>query len=846
MFKAHSLALCLLVSLVAASAGAGEISTEASAEMPLWKKTFLESRARDAGEESGAAEILHRENCIGGTAGGFPCNRVDLMELMPLSTIGGGNGNDLWGWTDPTTGREYALMGRTSGTAFVDITDPELPVYLGNLPTQTSNSSWRDIKTRGDYAFIVSEASGHGMQVFDLTELRSVASPPVTFSATAHYSQFGNAHNIVVNEDSGFAYAVGTSTCSGGLHMIDISDPLNPTNAGCFSADGYTHDAQCVNYLGPDPDYAGQEVCFNSNTDTLTIADVTDKANPAQISRTSYTGVGYTHQGWITDDHRYFLINDELDELNFGHNTKTYIWDIADLDNPTVIGIFVSEKAASDHNLYIHDGFVYQANYKAGLRILTLDDVANGNLTEVAYFDTFPSNDSNGTSAAWSVYPYFASGNVIVSDISAGLFILQPILCATPAVPDSLSATAGGDNIIDLSWNSTAPPEATFDVFRSFGTCPGAAYQKIASGVVGTSYSDTTASGQVDYSYVIRSSVEGGLCVSVDSGCSSASTTGACIAEPAFSGIQSVNNPGSAGCALDLGWNAATPNCGGPATYAVYRETTPGFTPTPENRILGDLPGLTFQDSTVMDGQDYFYVVRSADSSNGVEDTNTLELAGRPTGPITDGPFGLGAEVGEPAVVYGTGANLGEGSSAVTLKHLGWEFSTARFNSGDRSYFSAYNNNECIWFATQPMTLTVGEASTLSFWTAYQIENQFDGGVVQVTNDGGNSWSTLAMDQGYPGTFNNTTDSCGFNSGDPSFTGTNLTWTQYTADLALFNGAEIQIRWIFSTDGGLTQEGWYVDDIQLTHVGVPGSCSGGMFVDGFESGDVSAWSAAVP
>ena len=137
---------------------------------------------------------------------------------MPLADIGGGNGNDIWGWTDSQTNKEYAIMGRTTGTAFVDISDPENPVYLGNLPTHTANSSWRDIKVYNNHAFIVSEASGHGMQIFDLSQLGTVGSPPVTFSNTAHYSDFGNAHNIVINEDSGFAYAVGTSTCSGGLH----------------------------------------------------------------------------------------------------------------------------------------------------------------------------------------------------------------------------------------------------------------------------------------------------------------------------------------------------------------------------------------------------------------------------------------------------------------------------------------------------------------------------------------------------------------------------------------------------------------------------------------------------
>ena len=264
-----------------------------------------------------------------------------------------------------------------------------------------------------------------------------------------------------------------------------------------------------------------------------------------------------------------------------------------------MIGTFFSEKAASDHNLYVHDGFVYQANYKSGLRILSLDDIANGNLSEVAFFDTYPTNDNNGFAGAWSVYPYFASGTVIVSGIGEGLFILQPILCSTPAAPDSLAASAAGDNAIDLSWSSTAPPEATFDVYRSFGSCPGAAYEQVAAGVTGTTYSDTTVSGQVQYSYVVRSSVEGGLCVSGNSTCASASTTGPCIAPPAFDGVQTVNNPGTASCALDVAWGAAAANCGGPASYSVYRDTTSGFTPSVANRVATGLSTLSFRDGTV-------------------------------------------------------------------------------------------------------------------------------------------------------------------------------------------------------------------------------------------------------
>ena len=372
---------------------------------------------------------MSNQPCQDGMAGIYPCHNIDLLSFMPLAQIGGGNGNDIWGWTDPQTGKEYAIMGRNNGTAFVDISDPYNPIYLGNLPTQTSNSLWRDIKTFDNHAFIVSEASGHGMQVFNLTQLRHVVAPPQTFTADAHYNQFGPAHNIVINEDSGYAYVVGArfsgTTCNGGLHMIDINDPTNPSFAGCFSADGYTHDAQCVIYQGPDESYQGQEICFNSNENTVTIVDVTNKNNPSMISRTSYFGYAYTHQGWLTTDHSYFLVNDELDEQHNNHNTRTYIWNVSDLENPFLIGYHNGRTPAIDHNLYITDNKVYQANYRSGLSILELGNLDLAELTEIGYFDIYPSDTNPNFNGAWSNYPFFESGIVIVSGIEQGLFVLK-------------------------------------------------------------------------------------------------------------------------------------------------------------------------------------------------------------------------------------------------------------------------------------------------------------------------------------------------------------------------------------------------------------------------------------
>jgi choice-of-anchor B domain-containing protein len=372
--------------------------------------------------------------CVAGFAGTYPCLNVDLMSFLPGGSMGGGSGSEIWGWTDPLTGKEYALFGRSNGTSFIDVTDPVAPVYIGRLPTHAGSTSWRELKTYADHVFIVSDSNpGHGMQVFDLTELRDVVTPPVTFSETAHYDAFGGAHNIAINEETGFAYVNGISSngtiCAGqGLHIINIQDPANPTYAGCFDDDGYTHDTQCVIYNGPDDEHDGKEICFASNEDTLTVVDVSDKGNPDQISRTGYTGSGYTHQGWLTADMRYFIMDDELDELDFGHNTRTRIWDLADLDSPFVLDFYDATTEAIDHNQFIVGDYAYQANYRAGLRLLDITDIANGNLTEYAYFDTYPSSDTPSFSGAWGVYPFFESGNVIVGNIGEGLFVVRPDL----------------------------------------------------------------------------------------------------------------------------------------------------------------------------------------------------------------------------------------------------------------------------------------------------------------------------------------------------------------------------------------------------------------------------------
>ena len=361
--------------------------------------------------------------CINGMAGDYPCNGYDLQSFIPFSTFNASTGNDSWGWTDPQDGSEYALMGLNNGTVFINITDPVNPDYLGKLPTHSSSTTWRDVKVYNNYAFVVSEAGGHGMQVFDLTRLRDVSNPPETFTEDAHYGGFGSAHNIVINEESGYAYAVGADF-SGGAHFINIQNPLNPLGEGGYAGSGYTHDAQVITYNGPDSDYTGREIYVGSNENEVVIVDVTDKANPVLISTATYTNDAYTHQGWFTEGLNYFIVGDEVDELDFGFNTKTIVFDFTDLDNPQFDFDHFGTTTAIDHNGYTKGDKYYLANYTAGMKVLDISDLQNQTISEIAYFDTYPSNNSANFAGAWNVYPYFESGNIVISNYSGGGFFL--------------------------------------------------------------------------------------------------------------------------------------------------------------------------------------------------------------------------------------------------------------------------------------------------------------------------------------------------------------------------------------------------------------------------------------
>lgn len=378
--------------LLAGLFGATSLAAKSGSKMEtLMDRKLQDWEAAEARGVFGGSKMYKKVTtyspCVNGKSGevGYQCDNVDMLSFLSHEDMGSESmrGNDVWGWTSDD-GREFGIVGQTDGVAFVEIGKKGALSYLGRLDTQTTVVSWRDIKVIGHHAYIGSEAEDHGMQIFDLTKLLDIKSKwkpywkPKVFDKntdlTALYTGFGASHNLVAHEDVNMIYAVGgrsgpnsrNTTCAGGMFMVDVSDPANPVSPGCAPQDGYVHDAQCVIYTGPTSQYYGREVCFNYNEDSLTIMDMTDKANPVIISRTEYVGNEYSHQGWLTDDEdmTWLLLDDELDELNgvgpsAGNNfTTTYIFNVTDLEAPINTGYYQSPAKSIDHNQYVSTFFL--------------------------------------------------------------------------------------------------------------------------------------------------------------------------------------------------------------------------------------------------------------------------------------------------------------------------------------------------------------------------------------------------------------------------------------------------------------------------------------------------------
>jgi len=351
----------------------------------------------------------------------------------------------IFGWTNPTNGHEYAIVGLEDGTAFVEVTNPEVPFYLGFLEGHDGkNSTSRAINTFGNYAYIVANAEDHGMQIFDLTQLSTLSNNDghFIFNETSYFgihfdgtkvidndlsifpstqdSNEGFAKNIVINEESSFAYLIGSNNCNGGLYMLNLTSPLDPVAVGCFSEFESIRDAQCVIYDGVDTDYLNSEICFITYSTGLGIVDVTEKDNPTVISILEESDFMNINQGRLTKDKRFFIVGDGDDG-----DIHIHICDVSNLDFIAIRDTVDSNVKAMHGNVFVKGDFLFQAAYRGGLRILNLSNISNSQLPEIGSFDTTPSLSGDGYEGVNNVYPFFASGTIIISSTNEGIFIVR-------------------------------------------------------------------------------------------------------------------------------------------------------------------------------------------------------------------------------------------------------------------------------------------------------------------------------------------------------------------------------------------------------------------------------------
>ncbi|MGX5202596.1 choice-of-anchor B family protein [Aliikangiella sp. IMCC44632] len=389
------------------------------------------------------------EPCVAGSAAGFPCENIDLVAHVPLSSFSSrpSSGNDIWGHTDLNTGIEYALIGVNNGATVFSLEDPSNPVEVGTI--SGSQSTWRDIKVYQyfddadhrwrAYAYVTVDSASDGVTIIDLNDL------PNSISLAERNQSVLSAHNVYISNVDYTLNAkldnaepllqlIGTNQYSGSFHSYSLTDPSTlSVKANQSTFNGYTHDGASVliDDSRKDTDcFNGAENCsvfVDFNEKEMVLWDISDPTDTQKLSTAGYDDVAkanqYVHSGWVTEDKRFVLLHDEFDEYRGGLNSTVRIFQIDDLRNPVQVGQWTGPTKAIDHNGFVRGNRYYLSNYERGVTILDITDPANP--VVAGYFDTFPARNNPSFNGAWGVYPFLPSGLILASDINSGLYVLR-------------------------------------------------------------------------------------------------------------------------------------------------------------------------------------------------------------------------------------------------------------------------------------------------------------------------------------------------------------------------------------------------------------------------------------
>jgi choice-of-anchor B domain-containing protein len=401
--------------------------------------------------------------CVGGTAGELECQAVDLLSHFAFDDVSArpSSANDVWGFVDLNTGREYALMGYNIGTAVIDVTDPESPVEVGFVDGQ--RATWRDIKVYqffdGDagrwlaYAYVTTDGNSDGLFVIDLSNL------PHGIRKTAYTSEYVAAHNVYATQTdyrTGIALGAavptliiaGSNLDAGRYRAYTLADPARPEFVAGASTNDYMHDASSIvvtdSRKDTQCDNGGSEceVLLDFNETTIDLWDVTEPSTPVRLSRTSYGDASYVHSGWWAEDRRHIFVHDELDEQQRGLNTTVRVFSVADFTAPVQVGTWTGPTRAIDHNGYVRGNRYYMSNYSRGLTVLDISDPATP--VTVGRLDTYPFSNSTAFVGAWGTFPFFAGDFIAISDIDSGLYLARDRSVEVPQGRLAFAAASAG------------------------------------------------------------------------------------------------------------------------------------------------------------------------------------------------------------------------------------------------------------------------------------------------------------------------------------------------------------------------------------------------------------------
>lgn len=352
-------------------------------------------------------------------------NVTFLSNLNPYPSAGY---NDIWGYVDGS-GNEYALLGVQTGTSIINVTNPTNPVQVAFIPGP--NSTWRDIKVHSTYAYIITEGTGtgRGLQIVDLSQLPITATLVNTIE-----TWFTRAHNIFI--DNGFAYVIGTNN-GGGMHILDLSNPVNPKRTFYYTGSDYIHDV-----------YVWNDTVVAAADDSYDLISVSNKFSPQLLSVSLILPGIYAHSGWMTEDKRYFIGTEEFNVRDIT------VWDLSDRSSWNLVVPTWQNPGSTSyvHNLFILGDYAHISYYTSGYVVLDISDPTNPQLA--GQYDTYPQNNGGTYNGAWGCYPYLPSGNTLISDISTGLYVLK----FNGSIPVELSSftTEVISRVVNLKWTTSS------------------------------------------------------------------------------------------------------------------------------------------------------------------------------------------------------------------------------------------------------------------------------------------------------------------------------------------------------------------------------------------------------